>query len=202
MPFQREFEGDIEKYFSNDRPTRYAATVFWYLAPGGKDPYLPVPVAERTNYFVQPAFKKIPGVIEGERMKIISRTGGDVQEQDMSPWGEKWSNDAQLWWTGARSGDRLELALPVARNGRYQLLAQLTRAVDYGIVQFALDGEKLGAPIDLFHDGVIPGGELDLGMRHLSAGDHTLTVEITGANPQAMKGFLFGLDYVKLVEVK
>ena len=202
VPFQKEFEGGIEKYFPNDRPTRYAVTAFWYLAPGGKDPYLPVPVADRTNYFVQPAFSKIPGVIEGERMKVISRSGGDVQEQDMSPWGEKWSNDAQLWWTGARPGDRLELALPVAKGGRYQLRAQLTKAVDYGIVQFTFDGEKLGPPVDLFHDGVIPSGELDLGTRYLTAGDHALAVEIIGANPQAAKGFLFGLDYMKLVEMK
>ena len=120
----------------------------------------------------------------------------------MSPWGEKWSNDGQLWWTGARPGDRLELALPVAKGGRYQLRAQLTKAVDYGIVQFALDGEKLGPPVDLFHDGVIPSGELDLGTRYLTAGDHALAVEIIGANLQAAKAFLFGLDYVKLVEMK
>jgi hypothetical protein len=82
------------------------------------------------------------------------------------------------------------------------LLAQLTKAVDYGIVQLSLDGEKLGPPVDLFHDGVIPTGELDLGTHALSAGEHKLAVEITGANPKAVKSFMVGLDYVKLVEVK
>ncbi len=200
VPFQKEFEGDIEKYFSNDRPTRYAATVFWYLAPGGSDLYSAVPVAERTNYFLQPAANKVSGVIEGEQMKVLSRTGGRSEEQDMTVWGENWSNDAQLWWTGAKPGDRLELALPVAQAAKYRLLAQFTKAVDYGIVQLSLDGEKLGEPMDLFHDGVMPTGEMNLGTRALSGGEHTLTVEITGANPQAVKSFMFGLDYVKLAE--
>jgi hypothetical protein len=202
VPFQKQFEGDLEKYFSNDRPTRFASTAFWYLAPGGNDPYSPVPVEERTNYYAQPAVKKVPGVTEGEQMKILSQTGGNPSEQDMTAWPGQWSNDAQLWWTATKPGDKLELALPVAKAGKYQLLAQLTKAVDYGIVQLSLDGENLGPPVDLFHKGVIATGELDLGTRELSAGEHKLAVEIIGANPKAVKSFMFGLDYVKLVAVK
>lgn len=41
VPFQTSFEGAIEKYFLNDRPTLYACTAYWYLAPGGIDPYEP-----------------------------------------------------------------------------------------------------------------------------------------------------------------
>lgn len=44
VPFQSSFEGAIEKYFPNARPTLYACTVYWYLAPGGNDHYQPVPV--------------------------------------------------------------------------------------------------------------------------------------------------------------
>jgi hypothetical protein len=120
----------------------------------------------------------------------------------MSGWGETWSSAAQLWWTGAKPGDRLELSVPVVKAGKYQLLAQLTKAVDYGIVQLWLDGEKLGQPLDLFHDGVIVTGELDLGTQAFSAGEHKLSVEITGANPNAVKSYMFGLDYVKLAEAK
>ena len=202
IPFEHKFEGCIEKYFPNERPTRYAATVYWYLAPGGHDPYSPVPLEERTNYFAQPVAKKLPGLMEGEQMKILSRTGGQPQEQDMTPWGEKWGNGSQLWWTGAKPGDKLDLALPVEKSGRFKILVQFTKAVDYGIVQLSLDGEKLGEPVDLFHDGVIATGELNLGTRELSAGDHQLTVGITGANPKAVQSFMVGLDYVKLVEAK
>ena len=44
--------------------------------------------------------------------------------------------------------------------------------MDYGIVQLSLDGDKLGTPIDLFNNSVIPTGELDLGTRDLAAGEH------------------------------
>ncbi len=202
IPFQESFEAAIEKYFPNDKPTLYASTVYWYLAPGGKDPYPPVPLAERVGYYIQPPAKKNPGAIEGETMKIFSKTGGDPQEQDMTGFGDRWSNDAHLWWINAKLGDELVLALPVKESGNYKLLAQLTKAVDYGIVQFALDGQKLGRPIDLYHDGVVPTGELDLGRLELTTGDHKLSVKITGANEKAVKAYMFGLDYVKLVAAK
>jgi len=200
VPFQKSFEGDIEKYFPNAKPTLYASTVYWYLEPGGDDPYAPVPLAERVHYYVQPPPKKpLTGVIEGERMKILAKTGGDPQEQDMAGFGENWSNGAHLWWIGAKLGDQLTLALPVEKSGRYKLLAQLTKAIDYGIVQLSLDGEKVGQPIDLFNDGVIATGELDFDTHELSAGEHKFGVEITGANEKAVKSYMFGLDYVKLV---
>ena len=200
IPFQKSFEGDIEKYFPNEKPTLYASTVYWYLAPEGKDPYPPVPLMERVGYFVQPPPKKpAAGVIEGESLKVVSKTAGDPQEQDMTAFGDRWSNDAHLWWINAKSGDELTLALSVEKAGKYQLCAQLTKAVDYGIVQLALDGKKLSGPIDLYNNGVVPTGELDLGQHELTAGEHKLAVTITGANAQAVKSYMFGLDYVKLI---
>ena len=53
VPFRRSFEGCIEKYFPNQRPTLYAAVAFWYLSAGGTDPYQPQPVAERIDYWKQ-----------------------------------------------------------------------------------------------------------------------------------------------------
>jgi hypothetical protein len=201
IPFQESFEGAIEKYFPNDKPTLYAATVYWYLAPGGTDPYPPVPLPHRVGYYVQPSPRKTPGAVEGETMRILARTGGDPQEQDMSGFGESWSNDAHLWWINAKPGDELTLALPVEKTGHYRLLAQLTKAADYGIVQLALDGRNLSAPIDLYHNDVVATGELDLGRHALKAGEHQLSVRITGANAKAVKSYMFGLDYVKLEPV-
>ena len=45
-------------------------------------------------------------------------------------------------------------------------------------------------------------GELDWGRHELTAGEHQLTITITGANEQAVKSHMFGLDYVKLAPVK
>ena len=116
----------------------------------------------------------------------------------MTGYGGNWSNDAHLWWTGAKPGDKLDLAVPVEKAGTYRLKMQLTKAVDYGIVQLYLDGKKLGEPIDLYHNGVIPTGRSRHGHARAEPGEHELTVEIVGANEKAVKSYMFGLDYLKL----
>ena len=172
---------------------------YWYLKPGGNDPYRAVPLSERVGYWnvvVEPV--RLKGVIEGESMKILGKTGGNPQEQDMAGFGDKWSNDAHLWWIEAKPGDKLDLALPVTKSGKYKLTAQMTKARDYGIVQLSLDGQQLGAPTDLYNPDVVPTGLVGFGTHELTAGEHKLTIEITGANEKAEKAYMFGLDYVKL----
>ena len=202
IPFHKSFDGYIEKYYPNARPTLYAATVFWYLEPGGRDPYSPLPLGERVGYYVQPVTKKKPGVIEGESLKILGKTAGNPHEQDLTGFGDQWSNDAHLWWIEAKPGDKLDLALPVETAGKYRLLAQFTLAPDYGIAQLRLDGRKLGLPMDFHARNVLPSGEVDLGARELTSGEHKLTVELTGANEKAIKSYMFGLDYVRLVRAE
>ncbi|HEY3416613.1 MAG TPA: DUF2961 domain-containing protein [Armatimonadota bacterium] len=198
VPFQTSFEGDIEKYYKNSRPTLYACTAYWYQT-GGVDPYQPVPVTEREGYYVQPYL--VNGVLEGENLKVLVKAGAPGQ-QSMDNWPGQWSNATQLFWTQTKIGDRLVLAVPVKDAGRYDIQAQFTKAGDYGIVQLYLDEEKLGDPIDLYNQGVIPSGEIKLGTRELTAGEHKLTLEIVGANEKAAKSYLVGLDYLKLTPVK
>ena len=80
--------------------------------------------------------------------------------------------------------------------GAYDVSVVLTKARDYGIVQFYLDGKKVGEPIDLYNPEVIPTEPIPLGTHDLTEGEHKLTVEIVGANPKAIKSYMFGLDYI------
>ncbi|HLB74700.1 MAG TPA: hypothetical protein VJJ98_11825, partial [Sedimentisphaerales bacterium] len=66
------------------------------------------------------------------------------------------------------------------------------------IHQLYLDGKKLGEPIDLFNNGVVPTGQIDLGVHKLDKGQHVLKVEIVGANEKAVKAYMFGIDYILL----
>ena len=198
VPFQTSFEGFIEKYYPNAKPSNHACVSYWYLAPGGTDLYEAVSLDERVGYWVTPEVQHVKGALEGEQLKILAKTGGNTQEQDLGNHEGEWSGESHLWWTGGKPGDKLDLALPVAAAGTYKLTAQLTKARDYGIVQVYLDGQKLGDPVDLYNNGVIPTGALQFGTHTLTAGDHKLTVEITGANDQAVKAYMFGLDYVLL----
>jgi hypothetical protein len=204
VPFQKSFEGCIEKYFPNERPTLYACVAYWYQAPGGRDPHAAIPVTERTGYWTEPPADAtaIPGALEGESLKVLAKTEGNPREQQMTRYNDRWSGKAQLWWTGAKTGDKLDLALPVTKDGPYKVTVQLTKAKDYGIVQLYLNGKPLGKAVDLYNPSVTTSGPLDLGPHQLSAGQHKLTVEITGANPKAVPSHMFGLDYVKLEAVK
>jgi hypothetical protein len=198
VPFQKSFEGCIEKYYDNKRPTLYASMAYWYLAPGGNDPYRPVPLSQRVGYWTPVATTGVKGAIEGEKMKILAKTGGNPQEQDLTGFAGQWSNEAHLWWIEAKLGDKLDLAMPVKKTQKYRLSMALTKAPDYGIVQLYLDGQKLGEPVDLYAKAVKPTGLLPMGEHELTAGDHKLTVVIVGANEAAIKAYMFGLDYVKL----
>ena len=107
--------------------------------------------------------------------------------------GDRWSGDNQLFWTGAKPGDRLDLELPVEKEGEYDVIANLTMAPNYAQVQLSLDDEPIGEPIDLYEGDVVTTGELTLATRKLTAGPHKLSIEIKGANPAARKGYLVGV---------
>ena len=202
VPFQTSFEAAIEKYYPNKKPTLYASTVYWYQAAGQADPYEPAPVTQRKGYWGPIKIFKVKDALEGEKIRILVKTAGNAGRQDMSGYGGKWSDEAHLWWTAAKPGDTLDLAVPVQKTARYRLKMQLTKAIDYGIVQLYLDGKKLGKPIDLFNNGVIATGALDMGVHELDKGEHKLRVEIIGANEKAVKSYMFGLDYIRLQDIK
>ena len=134
-------------------------------------------------------------------MKIIGKTGGNAVSQPMGAFPkDRWSGNDHLWWTGAGPGAKLELELPVAAEGTYNVEVVLGMARDYGIVQLLLDGEPLGEPVDCFNDpDVITTGVLTFGPRTITKGNHKLGFQIVGANPKAAKAYMVGVDYVRLI---
>jgi hypothetical protein len=200
VPFQTGFEGAIEKYFSNQRPTQYACVAYWYQAPGGDDPYPPQRLSERVGYEIKPYF--VEGALEGENLKILKKPeNGSAGRQDMSRYDGQWSYAGQLFWRGGKDGDRLSLAVPVKSAGRYDILAQFTKAPDYATIQLYWDGKKLGEKLDAYAQTVVPSGELKIGTLELPAGESKLDIEIVGANKKA-NGRAVGLDYLRLVPAK
>ena len=194
VPFQKSFEGCIEKYHKTEQwGTQYACTVCWYLAPGGVDPYGPVPVDQRDGYYVVP-----PPVAGG--FNVLGEPKGQVRTQGMrnERYQGTWKNGDQLWWTHAKPGDTLDVAVRVQEAGTYNVSVVLTTARDYGIVQLSLDGKKVGEPIDLYNPRVAITEPIPLGTHQLAEGEHTLGAEIVGANEKAVKSYMFGLDEVIL----
>jgi hypothetical protein len=147
--------------------------------------------------------KSVAGAVEGESLTAAAVTGGSTAVQDMNGFArDRWSNGRQLFWTGAKPGDRLEVDLDVGQAGPHDIEAVFTMARDYAVVQPYLDGEALGKPLDLcnFPD-VVTTGVLTLGRRKLGAGKHRLAFEVTGANPSAVPAHLVGIDYFRFAPV-
>ena len=85
-----------------------------------------------------------------------------------------------------RVGDWITFTLPSVQPGSYELLAEFVMAYTYGIVRVLVDGKQVGAAFDGYCPGVDSEGErVSFGLLQLSAGEHELTVEITGRNPAA-----------------
>jgi putative membrane-bound dehydrogenase-like protein len=135
--------------------------------------------------------------IEAGGFQVLGKPPGAVQTQEMSsfPYG-RWQNNDQLWWTKAKPGDKLRLAIPIRQAGTYRIGAVLTKAPNYAVVQLSLDGKKLGGPLDLYDPRVVSTRPLPLGTHRLKDGQHELTVEIVGANAKAIKHYMFGIDYL------
>ena len=62
----------------------------------------------------------------------------------------------------------------------------------------AVNCQKTGEPIDFYHKGVIQSGEVPLGVFELRKGANEISAVVIGANPKALKQYMFGLDYILL----
>ena len=207
IPFQKSFEAAMEKYHPSSRPTLYACAAYWYQEAGQTDPYRPMAIEQRTGYWTPRHILNVEGALEGEDLKILSKTNGKTRRKKIYGFGKMgWSGDAHLRWSGARPGDILDFSIPVEKTGSYRVTAQFTKTCEHAIVQLYLDGTELGSAIDLFsndyQEGIIPTGILDMGVRKLKEGEHKLSVKIVGKNPSAYRGYLFGFDYLLLEEIK
>ncbi|MFF2957253.1 ricin-type beta-trefoil lectin domain protein [Kitasatospora sp. NPDC057965] len=114
-----------------------------------------------------------------------------------------WSGGAQLSLAGTQAGVFDTMRVSVPEEGDYQLSGQLTMFNDHGIIQFAINGQNLGQPIDTFDAN--PAGSTapyTVGQSiHLARGDHELKVTVTGTNTASTgERFHAGLDTVTLTK--
>ncbi len=199
IPFHKSFQFDLEVWHHRtDVAIGFSTIAYWYAKPGFKGDIEPVPMKERELLEV-PQPKKLPGVVEGESLKIIQITGGTADGQAMDTFGEKWSGNCHLWWHGAKKGDVLVLAFDSNADGEKTLSLALTKAPDYGTVRISVNGKILKEEIDLYSANVVPTGELKFQNTAIKKGTNELKVEIVGTNPKANpKSYMFGFDYLRI----
>ncbi|NLX54527.1 MAG: DUF2961 domain-containing protein [Planctomycetaceae bacterium] len=204
IPFTTSLKFDMELWHWADTNVNYAPATFWYARPGAAGNVAPdpataaKPVALKRSDIVE--VFQVPDAVEGEGLKTVEVTGGKLEKQTGSQF--HWSNEAQLWWIDGKVGDRLVLEFPVEQAGRYEIVANLTKAIDYAIVKISVNDQP-PREFDRFHEGVAC-DVLSLGEFDLPSGANRLTVEIVGMNPseKAVQRFMFGLDYLQLNAVR
>jgi hypothetical protein len=201
IPFRESFRFDMELWHWHEQcKVNMAVTSYWYARPGGSDGFAAITadmavVRPLEEYRVP----RVKGALEGEEMKIVSVTGV-AEPQD---WADL-SNGCHLWWhKGVEPGGKLTVAFPAPKAGRYRVFGRFLTARDYGIHQLAVNGTAAGKPIDFFHTpNPKPGDEIELGSFELKKTGNTLGVTATGSHPDAVKAFMFGLDYLRLEPVE
>jgi hypothetical protein len=140
-------------------------------------------------------------VFEGALLKVVRSLGGPAQPQtNMDQFQGNWTDNRQLFWRAAKTGDALTLEMPVESSGTYEVRGKFTIAPDYAKFRFALDGKTLnqGKTTDLYNKEVRPARLMSLGSVALTKGKHQFTVTVLGKNPSS-SGFNFGLDEIQLV---
>ena len=79
------------------------------------------------------------------------------------------------------------------------LLARFLKSSDFGIVQWSVNTEKAGDPVDLYNPTPVLTDEIDLGPVTVTAGENRLTAEVVGTNEKSVKQrYMLGLDYIRL----
>jgi hypothetical protein len=138
-------------------------------------------------------------IFEGENLHVIKADGPAIPQSMASFGAGIWSGNSQLWWVAEKKNSQLTVEFSVPTTGEFEIYFAGTKAVDYGIHSFTINGSALGEAQDFFQpSSVSHTGQVRLGKAMLSAGKNTLTIISSGTNPKAVKKHMFGLDYLRL----
>ena len=205
IPFRRSLQFDMELISWKSTKLTYAATTYWYAFPRTTsnvpaqpaDAALPIPTLAEA---IAASVRSKPGAIECERMATVAKSGNFfVGDQDMTPFGEQWSNSHQLLGKSAAVGDATEIEFAAPDAAPHKLILYATQAPDYGRLRFQVNGQDVGNAFDGYAPGVCVAPDLVLGTFESRNGKYRLRVEVDGAN-SAAKGakYFWGLDCVVL----
>ena len=201
IPFTTGFEATIEKYHPNEWPLLNAYTAVWYQRPHKADYYGPVPVEERTGYYLEPTPKKplpmVEGRLEGGEDEHIWRLKGHwawFDFEDMSGKGQGWSQNQQWRLFFKLPDSTIDLGFMVVADAPSAVLS-LTQGPDHAVIDVLIDGEPVATEVDCSAEILSPG--LQVPLPAMSAGIHTLTLRHAGPEERRSKKW-GGIDYLQL----
>jgi putative heme-binding domain-containing protein len=169
---------------------KYLASSSQVPLPGEKKP------VSQTSEVPPPA----KGVVRIEAELLVEKfapKSGQLRPQGMSNFGPGWSGNRQLWWTGAQPGDILTLKLEGLEPGTHDLTLFPTTAKDYAKVRIAINGQL--REVDFYTKNVLPGEPIRFEKVNISPSEPLqIDVHITGKNPEALPGYMVGIDRIEV----
>jgi D-arabinan exo alpha-(1,3)/(1,5)-arabinofuranosidase (non-reducing end) len=197
-------DGSVRSAFE-ERPDLFSSVAFWYqlgVARGQPEPpYGAARLPEGNGTQVE-----VENLVDSVRA-----TGGTVSVQKEV----FWSKDI-LFLEAQAPGARLDVPVSVAADGRYELVAQMAQAPDYGIYRMLIDGQVPNASGELEHEPganvgtqggydsyfseVFVGEDRLIGWATLTHGTHVISFIGTGKNALS-SGYNLGLDAIVLARV-
>ena len=145
----------------------------------------------------EPPPLKVPRALEAEDLaRTATSPGLELERQAMQR--SRWSNGHHLWVKATRKGAFVELEVPVERAGRQRVVLRITKSWDYGILEFSINGKRVGKRFDTY-SRQLASTAIDLGVQQLTK-SFRLRLEVVGSNAASdAPHYYFGLDCVQLL---
>ncbi|TNE44626.1 MAG: hypothetical protein EP343_28620 [Deltaproteobacteria bacterium] len=130
--------------------------------------------------------------IEGETLASVASGDGNVAAQhQMRNFHGRWSQNSQLWWSGAVPPGKLSAPFSMTIPGTYRVYAVFTQAPDFGKHSLQINGQSAGT-IDLYARLVRHTKPIDLGVHTLQT-QNTLQFTVQGKHTSS-RSYGLGLD--------
>ncbi len=198
IPFKKSIDVTIEHGHDNDRSDDFSSVAFWYQ----EEPhvaFLPLPrpqermpaKAESVSTYVE------KNVLEAEGGLVAFQIYDDsMVEQDMSEFGNYWSNGSQLWFkaTGPQTYVA-DIDVPPNMAGDKKITLWYTKAPDYGRVEVWLNHKKI-VEWDGYNEGKVIRDSIEFDAKVLPV-KNTIEIRIVDKNEKSL-GYMAGIDCIKM----
>lgn len=204
IPFYESLKFDMEIWHWKSVGVHYAATSYFYAMPGTKNN---VPSAESSDLLAIPSLHldifRRKGAVEAEKLEVLAKTKTSILEVQRRGNGAEgtWSDLNHLLCKSTKHGDWVDLKVPVTKKGMREVIVYPTLSWDYGILQFYINGQKAGEPIDTYNvenpDRITIPSPHSLGTYNLPDSSFTLRIEVVATHPKSIAPhYYWGLDCI------
>ena len=202
IPFSRKFNFDIEMLSWDPGSVDYSTTIYWY-GDHAAEAKNTSGLNEAKRTLPDTGMHKIAGGIEFQHYMITDRSSSfevTVQEMDPFPQGT-WNKGNQLLFRFGGKDDYVTFRFKDLEKVKQRLVVYLTKANDFGILSFTVNGQKSPVTFDGYSTYVTSSGPIDLGeYMPDSNGEIELKVTLTGTNSQTQGlRYLIGLDCIQII---